>query len=179
MAAETATWTVAQRDRLPDDGNRYEVVAGELFVTPMPSWRHQFIARDLFRLLDPFVLEQQLGTTFDLTTDVIGSERDVVVPDVVVYPFTRETSPATAAGAPRPILVAEIRSPTTWRRDIGPKRDLYLALGIPDYWIVDADARAFTVVRPGHTDERVADILRWHPTGAARALEIDVATLLR
>jgi hypothetical protein len=40
MATETATWTVAQRDRLPDDGNTYEVVGGELFVTPSPSIRH-------------------------------------------------------------------------------------------------------------------------------------------
>jgi Uma2 family endonuclease len=84
-----------------------------------------------------------------------------------------------AIDAPRPILVAEIRSPTTWRRDVGPKRDLYVALGVPEYWIVDPDERAVTVVRFGHADERVTDILRWHPTGASRALEIDVATLLR
>jgi Uma2 family endonuclease len=79
----------------------------------------------------------------------------------------------------RPILVAEIRSPTTWRRDVGPKRNLYVALGVADYWIVDADERAVTVVRTGYADERVTDVLRWHPAGASRALEIDVATLLR
>jgi Uma2 family endonuclease len=179
MATESATWTVAQRDRLPDDGNKYEVVGGELFVTPMPSWRHQWIAHDLVELLAPYVREHRLGSAFDLITDVIGSDKDVVVPDVVVYPFTRENSPVRAIDAPRPILVAEIRSPTTWRRDVGPKRDLYVALGVPEYWIVDPDERAVTVVRFGHADERVTDILRWHPTGASRALEIDVATLLR
>ncbi|MFI5243746.1 MAG: Uma2 family endonuclease [Gemmatimonadales bacterium] len=179
MATESATWTVAQRDRLPDDGNKYEVVGGELFVTPMPSWRHQWIAHDLVELLAPYVREHRLGSAFDLITDVIGSDKDVVVPDVVVYPFTRENSPVRAIDAPRPILVAEIRSPTTWRRDVGPKRDLYVALGVPEYWIVDPDERAVTVVRFGHADERVTDILRWHPAGASRALEIDVATLLR
>ena len=121
----------------------------------------------------------RLGVAFDLDTDVIDGEKNVVVPDVVVYPFTRETSPNAWAAAPRPILVAEIRSRTTWRRDVGPKRDLYLALGVPEYWIVDGDERAVTVVRPGQVDVRVTDVLHWHPAGASRALRIDVPTLLR
>jgi Uma2 family endonuclease len=179
MATETATWTVAQRDRLPDDGNRYEVVGGELFVTPAPSLRHALIVRELWALLSPYVREHGLGIEFGSHTDVIGGEKDVVMPDFNVFPFTRETAPASWAEAPRPILVAEVRSPTTWRRDVGPKRDLYLALGVPDYWIVDPDERAVTVVRAGHADQRVTGILRWHPAGASKALEIDVATLLR
>jgi Uma2 family endonuclease len=179
MATETATWTVAQRDRLPDDGNKYEVVGGELFVTPAPLIRHELIVRELGALLGPYVQEQRLGIEFGSNTDVIGGEKDVVMPDVVVFPFTRETAPASWAEAPRPILVAEVRSPTTWRRDVGPKRELYVALGVPEYWIVDADARTVTVVRPDLPDERVTGILRWHPAGAARALEMDVATLLR
>lgn len=179
MASETATWTVAQRDRLPDDGNRYEVVDGELFVTPAPSRRHQWIANDLRDALAPYVQEHRLGTALDLTTDVIGGDRTVVVPDVVVYPVTRDDPDGPWSEMPRPILVAEIRSPTTWRRDTGPKRDLYVALGIPEYWIVDPDERAVTVVRAGRADERVTGTLRWHPAGASQALEIDVATLLR
>ncbi|MFI5309856.1 MAG: Uma2 family endonuclease [Gemmatimonadales bacterium] len=179
MALDTAEWTVEQRDRLPDDGNKYEVVAGELFVTPAPSLRHQVIAGALGESLRPFVLEHRLGLVFALDTDVIEGKHNVVMPDVAVYPFTRENLPAGWAVAPRPILVAEIRSPTTWRRDVGPKRDLYVALGIPDYWIVDADDRTVTVVRPGHRDEVVSDILRWHPAGASLPHEIDVPTLLR
>ncbi len=179
MASETATWTVAQRDRLPDDGNKYEVVGGELFVTPAPSRRHQWIAHDLRDLLAPYVREHHLGTAFDLTTDVIGGDKDVVVPDVAVYPVVRDDPDGPWSEMPRPILVAEIRSPATWRRDVGPKRDLYVALGVPEYWIVDPDDRAVTVVRSGHADERVTGMLRWHPAGASRALEIDVAKPLR
>lgn len=179
MAPETATWTVEQRDRLPDDGNKYEVVGGELFVTPSPSIRHQIIARELGELLGPFVREQRLGIVFALDTDVIEGKQNVVVPDVAVYPFTRENQPDAWATAPRPILVAEIRSPATWRRDVGRKRDLYVALGIPEYWIVDADARVVAVVRPDHADAVVRDVLRWHPAGAAHALEIDLPALLR
>jgi Uma2 family endonuclease len=137
------------------------------------------IADKLGQGLRPFVLEHRLGMVLALDTDVIKGEHNVVVPDVAVYPFTEEDLPATWAVAPRPILVAQIRSPTTWRRDVGPKRELYVALGVPEYWIVDPDERALTVVRLGHPDERVTGILRWHPAGASRALEIDVATLLR
>ncbi len=179
MATETATWTVAQRDRLPDDGNKYEVVGGELFVTPSPSIRHQIIADALGEQLRPFVLEQRLGIVFTLDTDVIEGEQNVVVPDVTVYPFTRENHPDRWIEAPRPILIAEIRSPTTWRRDVGKKRELYATLGILDYWIVDGDARTVTIIRPRCIDETVTDVVRWHPAGATRALEIDVAELMR
>lgn len=179
MALETGEWTVAQRDRLPDDGNRYEVVGGELFVTPSPAPRHQRIADELCYALKPYVREHALGTALALGTDVIRGEKDVVVPDVVVYPVTPDDLDGSWADMPRPILVAEIRSPTTWRRDVGAKREFYVSLGVPDYWIVDPDGRAVTVVRAGQTDERITAILRWHPGGAARALEIDVPTLLR
>lgn len=179
MATETAAWTVAQRDRLPSDGNKYEVVGGELFVTPSPSVRHQVIADALGEQLRPFVLGQRLGIVFTLHTDVIEGEKNVLVPDVTVYPFTRDNHPETWVEAPRPILVAEIRSPATWRRDVGRKRELYMALGIPDYWIVDTDARTVTVVRIGRIDEVVSGVLSWLPVGVPRALEIDIAALMR
>lgn len=104
---------------------------------------------------------------------------DVVMPDAAVYPFTREDLPKSWADAPRPILVAEIRSPATCRRDVGRKRDLYVALGILEYWIVDADARTVAVVRPDRPDEVMSDVLRWHPAGASYPLEIDLAALMR
>jgi len=179
MTSTTPPWTVTQRNRLPDDGNRYEVMNGELFLTPMPSWRHQWIADELCDTLKPFVREQGLGTALAVNTEVIRGDTDVVVPDVVVYPFTRDTSPLRSSDAPRPILVAEIRSAATARRDSGLKRDLYVALGVPEYWIVDAAERTVMIVRPGGADEVVTGILWWHPEGAARALEIELATLLR
>ncbi len=179
MQRATAAWTVAQRDRLPPDGNKYEVLDGALLVTPSPTLRHQFIARALWLLLEPYVEEHALGIVFALDTDVIDGDRNEVVPDTVVYPFTRETAPESWATAPRPILVAEIRSVSTWRNDVGPKRTFYESIAVPDYWIVDGDARVVTVVRGGHVDRRVTDVLRWHPTGASRPLEIDVQHLLR
>ncbi|MFI5309855.1 MAG: Uma2 family endonuclease [Gemmatimonadales bacterium] len=179
MTSITPSWTVSQRDRLPHDGNRYEVMNGELFLTPMPSWRHQWIADELTDLLKPYVREYGLGSALAVSTDVIRGETDVAVPDVVVYPFTRDNSPLRANEAPRPLLVAEICSATTGRRDTGAKRDLYTALGVPEYWIVDAAERTVKVVRPDSADEVVTGILWWQPEGATRALDIDLANLLR
>jgi Uma2 family endonuclease len=179
MTSTTPPWTVAQRDRLPKDGNKYEVMNGELFLTPMPSWRHQWIADELCDTLKPYVRQHGLGSALAVSTDVVRGDTDVAVPDVVVYPFTRDTSPVRASDAPRPILVAEIRSATTSRRDTGLKRELYVALGVPEYWIVDAAERTVMVVRPGGADEVLTGMLWWHPQGAPRALGIELATLLR
>lgn len=176
---DTATWTVAERNALADDGYRYEVVGGELYVTPRPSVRHQLIANELFLQLDPFVREHRLGTLMSCDTEVVGSELDIVMPDVAVYPFARRTPPRSWADAPRPILVAEICSSVTWRRDVGPKRALYLSLGVPEYWIVAPADHAVTVVRAGRIDERVTEVLRWQPAHASVAFETNLATLLR
>jgi Uma2 family endonuclease len=179
MVLETRPWTVAERDRLPDDGNRYEVVDGELFVTPCPDPHHQLVAEALGDRLKPFVRSLGLGTVFVSPTDVIFSKRDVVIPDVVVYPFDRQHAPQSWKDAPKPILVVEVRSPTTWRRDIGPKRRLYVEREVPEYWIVDQDDRSVTVVRPGYEDVHVKDVLRWMPRGDASpdVLEIPLSEI--
>jgi Uma2 family endonuclease len=179
MALATGTWTVAERDRLPDDGNRYEVVDGELFVTPMPVPRHQQIVKRLFLLLHDYVEKHGLGSVFESGTDVIFSPRDVVIPDVVGYPFRDDQLPATWKDAPKPMLVVEVRSESTWRRDVGPKRRLYVRGEVPEYWIVDGEERTVTVVRPGHEDVRIADVLMWSAAGAKRALEIPLPELFR
>ena len=76
--------------------------------------------------------------------------------------------------APQPILVVEILSPSTRRRDATVKRELYAEVGIPDYWIVDPTDRSITVVRPGEPDRTVHHTLRWEPGGAVAPFELDV-----
>ena len=179
MAPATKSWTVAERDRLPDDGNRYEVVGGELFVTPMPVPRHQEVVKRLFLPVHTFVEAHGLGSAYESGTDVILSEHDVVVPDVAVYTFRGDELPVRWSEAPKPILVVEVRSDSTWRRDVGPKRRLYVAGEVPEYWIVNDEARTVTVVRPGQEDVIVSDVLRWQPAGAPVPLEISLAGVFR
>lgn len=179
MATATGPWTVAQRDALPDDGNRYEVVDGELFVTPMPAPRHEIIAKRLFLLLDGYVVKHGLGSAFPSRSDVVFDGRNVVVPDVVVFPVKDEDLPKRWADAPKPLLVVEVRSPTTWRRDVGAKRHLYVEREVPEYWIVSDEDLTVTVVRPKREDETATRVLRWHPRGASAALEIDLGAVFR
>jgi Uma2 family endonuclease len=85
----------------------------------------------------------------------------------------------TWAELPLPILVIEIVSNTTRRRDHLQKRALYLDAGIPEYWIVDGHERTVRVVRPGHDDQLNRESVTWHPSSAAAALTIDLPTFFR
>jgi Uma2 family endonuclease len=79
--------------------------------------------------------------------------------------------------APRPILIVEVLSPTTRRRDQVQKKKLYLDLGIDEYWMVDPERRSVTIVRPGRVGRVVTDLLTWSLTGANAPLELRLDSL--
>jgi len=79
--------------------------------------------------------------------------------------------------ASQPSLVVEVLSKTTRRRDLGPKRVLYLDAGIPEYWVVDEDRQSVRVIKPDIPDAVTTDELQWMPAGAREALVFDVALL--
>jgi Uma2 family endonuclease len=175
MAPRRRRWTLEEVHALPDDGNKYELVHGELWVTPAPTDRHETILARLTHVLVPYVEAQRLGLVYRPRA-VFRVGRDVEVePDLMV----RQPHPDPGGGpwetAPRPILVAEVVSPSTRRRDYGRKRELYMEKGIPEYWIVDGDARTFTVVTPGREPEVVTDRMAWAPAGAGAPLAFGVA----
>ena len=174
MADPTTRWTIDELHRLPDDGNKYELVRGELFVTPPPTDEHETISARLTRLLDPYVAANGLGLVYRPRAVVrIGIDTEVE-PDLMVRQPQDEPQ-ATWEGAPLPILVVEIESPTTRRRDHLHKRSVYMDAGIPEYWIIDGEERAVLVIRPGHEDVVAGETLTWHPSGAAQPLVIDLA----
>lgn len=167
MRVATKVWTLEEVHSLPDDGNKYELIHGVLYVTPAPTDQHETIAARLTRLLDPYVAKQGLGYVYRprAVFNIDGSE---VEPDLMVRQ-PNSTIGAKWANAPRPSLVVEIASPSTRRRDRTDKRDFYLEYRIADYWIVDADARAITVVRPDCADVVERDAVRWDPEGSSEA----------
>src|SRR5262245_26303406 len=135
MPMRTKKWTLAELHSLPDDGNKYELIHGELFVTPAPSEEHETILARLTRILDPYVNANGLGFVYHPRAVVRfkGSEAD---PDLMVR------QPKVGRGrdwvnAPVPSLIVEVLSGSTRRRDLGPKREYYLEVGVPEYWIVD------------------------------------------
>jgi Uma2 family endonuclease len=147
-------WSLAELNRLPDDGNRYELVHGQLFVTPAPSYAHQCLVDDLAAALFPYVAKHRLGRiSFPCGVIRVGTDTEVE-PDLVVRPHPTEL-PLTWEQAPLPLLVIEVLSETTRRRDRVEKRALYRDLHIPDYWIVDGERRIVRVAPSGADDVAV------------------------
>lgn len=174
MALKTRRWTRGDLDRLPDDGNRYEVVNGELFVTPPPSPAHEELHHVFARHLQPFLDAHRLGSVFNGRSAVILGENHVE-PDLVVRKRL-VPPPPTWDQVPRPILVVEVLSPTTIRRDEIAKRELYQREGIPEYWIVNGRARTVRVITPA--GERVEALaLRWQPPNTGATLDLDLRAL--
>ncbi len=171
-------WTLAELHRLPDDGNRYELVRGQLFVTPAPSYAHQLLVDDLAAALFPYVARHHLGrVSFPRGVVRVGTHTEVE-PDLMVRPHPT-ARPLTWETAPLPLLVIEILSDTTRRRDRVEKRALYRDLPIPDYWIVDGERRIVRVARPGAEDVDVSTVLAWHPMGIPEPLVIDLGDYFR
>lgn len=172
MAQATKQWTRRDLARLPDDGNKYEVVRGELFVTPAPRLPHQRLIAALNRVLVPHVVAQRIGEVHQARSVMIFHDSEVE-PDLFVWP---PVSPPLHRWeeAPIPLLVVEVLSRTTHRRDRGAKRQLYLDVGVPEYWIVDGEHHSVLVVRPDAEDELVTGALTWFPPGAREPYVLDL-----
>ena len=146
-----AKMTVAKLDRLPDDGNRYELIDGELFVSPSPLEPHQRASKRLIRKLDAFAEEHNLGEVYTAPFDVYlplpaaaGDTR--LQPDILFVAKARlHIIQDWVRGAPD--LVVEILSESTARTDLYEKRDVYRAAGVSEYWIVNLLDRTVIIHR--------------------------------
>jgi Uma2 family endonuclease len=179
--AAPRSWSYEEFAQLPDDENRYEVIAGELFVTPSPLTSHQVIVTRLTLLLAGFVAQHDLGTVIVGPVDLLFGPHDYLAPDLVFVARDRTgiVEPRGILGPPD--LVVEVVSPSTAERDRGMKRDRYAAFGVSHYWVVDADRKHVEVHRTsGGSDEpeRVTDTLHWQPAAGGPVLDISIPDLL-
>jgi Uma2 family endonuclease len=108
MPAQPTEWTAEIVRALPDDGNRYEVIGGELFVTPAPSWTHQRAVGELFRILMPYLEEHALGDAIIAPADVLFGPKDMVEPDLFVVPLVDGNAPRTWEEVGRLLLAVEV-----------------------------------------------------------------------
>ncbi len=139
----------------PEDGKRYEIVGGNLLVTPAPRPVHQRVLLRLATALGEYFRSRREGEVFVAPIDLILSEHDVLQPDLLVVVDQASITGRGIEGAP--LLVVEILSKATAERDRGVKARRYAELGIRHYWLVDPDARSVECHRlSGRTYERTA-----------------------
>lgn len=143
----TATRIYTYEDYLafPDDGQRYEIIEGELFVTPSPFPDHQYPTGELFAILRQFVREHQLGNIWFAPFDVLISENTIVQPDVC---FIRtENAPAEWVIPYRgvPDLVIEVLSDSTYKIDEQIKFKSYEKAGVQEYWLVSPRTKSVRI----------------------------------
>lgn len=141
--------TVADLEAMPEDGNRYEVIEGELFVSCAPGLTHQQISANLLVLIRNYLETNQIGRVY-LTPGLILTDLTGVIPDLVFFRHERSeeiVSGERLTGAPD--LVVEILSPgaENIRRDRIAKRQLYARHGVAEYWMVDPEKLALEVYR--------------------------------
>jgi Uma2 family endonuclease len=171
-SASEYDWTVARLHSLPDDGKRYEIIDGELYMTPSPRYVHQCAVLTLFELLRPYGREIGLDVMC-LAADIEYSERTLVQPDLFAYRRLPGTKIRDWPDVQPLQLVVEVISRSTRRRDRTVKRELYQSHGIPEYWIVDVDARAIERWVPqGLAPDVLTESLDWHPAASAEPLAI-------
>ena len=141
--------TIADLDAMPEDGNHYEVIEGELFVSRAPSLTHQQIVFRLMLAVGKYLEENPVGMVWP-GPEVIFSDFSGVIPDIVYIGNERRDKIATGdrvAGAPD--LVIEVLSPggENERRDRQAKRQLYAKYGVKEYWIVDPHKATIQIYR--------------------------------
>jgi Uma2 family endonuclease len=175
-------YTVEEVLAFPDDGNRYEVVQGELLVTPSPRLTHQLVVGRVIETLRAYLKPLGLSEAVfmapaDITWGIRPKEADELVqPDVfVVHP---DDAARNWLDVRHLVLAAEVVSPSSTRADRVVKRKAYQRHGVDTYWVVDPDAALVEVWRP--EDERpaiVTDVLAWHWGDAPSELRMAVAEL--
>lgn len=178
MPATETEWTAEMVRAIPDDNNRYEVVDGELFVTPGPTWRHGDVLAELFLTFADYLKKNPVGHLKIAPQDVELDYRTLVEPDLFVVPLVDGKKPRKWEDVRELLLAIEVLSPTTARLDRRVKRVRYQHEGVPEYWIVDIDARL--VERWTPTDDRpeiISQEIEWNPVGAAERLVIDLPKL--
>ena len=180
MATSTKCWTIDDLASMPEDGNRYEIIDGELLLTAAPSFRHQRLVGLLHALILDHLRRFPIGDVLMAPADVAFARDTVVNPDLLVMPLVEGRKPKSWIEAGRLLLAVEVLSPSTMRLDRYKKRPRYQREQVPECWIVDGDAAALERWRPG--DELpglLREELHWQPDPSYPPLVIDLPAVFR
>ena len=180
MPHASPRWTATAVRDLPDDGQRYELVGGELVVTPSPAWIHQSVAAALYDRMHDFVKSNAVGMVRWSPADISLGEDEILQPDLFVVPVDDLQPIRSWSDVTRLLLAIEIVSPSSARYDRQLKRRRYQKALVPEYWIVEPDARLVERWRPEDLrPEILGETLTWQPDPAHAPLEIDLVEMFR
>jgi Uma2 family endonuclease len=136
--AESVAITVHDYMAMPEGPPYYQLIEGELYMSPSPHWRHQKISSNVERPIDRYLEKNDIGQLFHAPLDVIINETNVYQPDVLF--FRHRNSKASLGrrcveGAPD--FVVEIFSESTLHLDKGIKLQIYAKAGVKELWFID------------------------------------------
>jgi Uma2 family endonuclease len=177
MPAAHADWTVDMLDALSDDGQRYELIDGIVHVTPAPGLLHQLVAGHLHHLLKQCLRGSTVGRPLICPSDVRRGDRtrNRVQPDVFVVRLVDGKLPPYPFAMSDLLLAVEVPSPGNPLYDYQTKRTLYVANGVAEYWVLNAEARNLSRWR-GAADpgEVLSARVEWLPAGMREPFVLDL-----
>jgi Uma2 family endonuclease len=129
--------TYTDLESWPDDGRRYELYDGEVYVCPAPFPRHQIATQELFSPLRQYALRTG-GLVLVSPIDIVFDQFNVLQPDIAFFQASRRhhVSLDKVTRVP-PDVVVEVISPGTVRNDLGRKKATFAQFGVPEYWLLD------------------------------------------
>lgn len=178
--ATPEAWTYSEYARLPDDGNRYEVIDGEVLVTPAPTPHHQKVILRLAVMLLDHVEGRGLGWVFQ-DVDLLFVTGQFLRPDIVVVPASGRSGVTDRGVEVAPALVVEVLSPSSHTIDRVKKPRRYLDFGVPTYWVVDPVEGAIWIwdsVSGPEAPRRVTGVATCSVSAEVSPFEVDVAQLI-
>ena len=177
MPVPQRRWTAEEVRVLMDETRpapRYELIDGELLVTPAPGPKHQMAAALLWRKLQDYLQPRRLGTAYVSPADIELAPGTIVQPDVFVVP-PGQAPLERWSEVHYLLLAAEILSPSSARHDRVSKPRFFRAQHVPEYWLVDLDARVIERADPDRDPMIVVDDrLEWLPEGAREPFVMSV-----
>jgi Uma2 family endonuclease len=165
---------------LPNDGKRHEIIDGEHYMTPSPQSRHQLICGNLVGILVAYAREADHGHVYPAPMDVVLSETDVVQPDILFVRRERKHIIKKNCIEGAPDLAIEILSPGGERLDRHTKMKSYALHGVPEYWLVDFEARTLEqYALRGHLYERLGVFVEAFSPSLFPGLTIDLRLVFK
>jgi len=134
---------------MPNDGKRYELIEGEVYITPSPNWKHQRAASNLHFFIRDYLENRNLGEVYFAPFDVVFDDRNVCQPDLLYIRKERHSILTSANVSGAPDLVIEILSPGTARYDRETKLQVYARAGVPELWYVDPEPETIEILNLG------------------------------